>query len=68
MAVDTETKRVSALMTSAHHPGKWFGPSEPDAGDLDSNSQRGFQMWHYAGIDADAPAAAVGFSQVIFIS
>jgi len=52
MALDSETKRVSALNTATFHPGKLFMPSEPDGCDLDSNAERGFVMWHYAGIDA----------------
>ncbi len=67
MAIDSETRRASTLMTSAHHPGKWFGPSEPDAGDLDDANQRGFVMWHYAGIAAAAPTVTA-FTQVVFIT
>jgi carbon starvation protein CstA len=30
--------------------------SEPDGSDLDDSNQRGFVLWHYAGIAAAAPA------------
>jgi hypothetical protein len=58
VAIDTETKRVSTLNISTHHPGHWFGPSEPDGSDLDDSNQRGFVLWHYAGIAAN-PAEEV---------
>ncbi len=52
MAVDSETKRVSALQAASHQPGKNFMQSEPDNNDLDDANQRGFVLWHYAGISA----------------
>lgn len=57
MAIDSETKRVSTLQAASHQPGKGFMQSEPDGSDLDDANQRGFVLWHYAGIAADAPVA-----------
>lgn len=50
MAIDTETKRASALNAGTFYPGKVFMQSEPDGNDLDDANQRGFVLWHYAGI------------------
>ena len=59
MAIDSETKRVSTLQTSSSLPGKNFMQSEPDGSDLDDANQRGFVLWHYAGISAGVAAVTL---------
>ena len=68
MAIDTETRRVSTLQTASSLPGKNFMQSEPDGSDLDDANQRGFVLWHYAGISAGAAAPVVFQSSISAIS
>ena len=54
MAIDSETKRVSTLNAGTMFPGRTFMQSEPDGSNLDDANERGFVLWHYAGIAAGA--------------
>ena len=54
MAVDTATKRASVLSAGSFFPGRVPQSKDRDAGDLDDANQRGFILWHYAGIAAGA--------------
>ena len=59
MAIDTASKRASVLHAGSFFPGQVPSSKDRDAGDLDDANQRGFVLWHYAGIAAGAPAAVV---------
>ena len=56
MAVDNESKRASVLNAGSFFPGRIPYKTEPDAGDLDSATQRGLVLWHYFGISASTVA------------
>ena len=58
MAIDTETKRASVLNPGSHIPGRNVMQSEPDGSDLDDKNERGFVLWHYAGIEAASAVVA----------
>ena len=61
MPIDTPTKRASALNAGTFYPGKIFMLPEPDGSDLDTANQRGFVLWHYAGIAAAIAAVRRAF-------
>ncbi len=55
MAIDTAAKRASVLHVGSFFPGRVPQSKDRDSGDLDDANQRGFVLWHYAGIAAGAP-------------
>ncbi len=57
MAVDDASKRASVLHAGSFFPGRVPQSVDRDAGDLDDANQRGFVLWHYAGISAGDPVA-----------
>ncbi|KKN07627.1 hypothetical protein LCGC14_1065120, partial [marine sediment metagenome] len=59
MAIDDASKRASVLHAGSFFPGRVPQSKDRDAGDLDDANQRGFVLWHYAGISAGAVVAAV---------
>jgi len=58
MAVDDASKRASVLHAGSFFPGRVPQSKDRDAGDLDDANQRGFVLWHYAGIAAGVVAVA----------
>ena len=54
MAIDDASKRASVLHAGSFFPGRIPQSKDRDAGDLDDANQRGFVLWHYAGISAGA--------------
>ncbi len=54
MAIDDASKRASVLHAGSFFPGRVPQSVDRDAGDLDDANQRGFVLWHYAGISAGA--------------
>lgn len=63
MAIDDASKRASVLHAGSFFPGRVPQSKDRDAGDLDDANQRGFVLWHYAGIAAGTPAEAVAVAQ-----
>lgn len=59
MAIDDASKRASVLHAGSFFPGRVPQSKDRDAGDLDDANQRGFVLWHYAGISASTVAAVV---------
>lgn len=57
MAIDDASKRASVLHAVSFFPGQVPQSKDRDAGDLDDANQRGFILWHYAGISAGEAAA-----------
>ncbi len=58
MAIDDASKRASVLHAGSFFPGRVPQSKDRDAGDLDDANQRGFVLWHYAGISAGAVAVS----------
>ena len=68
MAIDDASKRASVLHVGSFFPGRIPQSKDRDAGDLDDANQRGFVLWHYAGIAAGALVPVVGILKVRYPS
>ncbi len=67
MAIDDASKRASVLHAGSFFPGRIPQSKDRDAGDLDDANQRGFILWHYAGIAAAAPSTGFPHSQAVMV-
>ncbi len=67
MSIDTASKRASVLHAGSFFPGRIPQSKDRDAGDLDDANQRGFILWHYAGIAGGAPSTGFPHSQAVMV-
>ncbi len=67
MSIDDASKRASVLHAGSFFPGRVPQSKDRGAGELDDANQRGFVLWHYAGISAGAVVAEEAAPQIVRI-